>query len=246
MADIAIGGQGAPLTPLYHQYLLENKDGIIINLGGIANITIVQNNQLIGFDSGPANILLDNWIRKYQNLPYDKNGIWAKSGQIIQTLLTELLADDYFQKTPPKSTGFEYFNLNWLKYHLTGDENPADIQATLLALTTHSIIQSLSFLPSPARSNEPGLVELVETMETLPIYLCGGGVHNTALVTQLKTLCQNPIYTTDMLGIDPDYLEAVAFSYFAQQTLEKKPSNHPAITGAKEQRILGGVYYTIK
>lgn len=229
MADISAGGQGAPLTPVYHQHLLQGNNGIIINLGGITNITIVKGNNITGFDSGPANTLLNNWIKKHQNKDYDKDGKWASSGQIITPLLDKLLADKYFKQAPPKSTGFEYFNLDWLTHYLTGNENPADVQATLLALTTHSIKYALATFP---------------TDKELPIYLCGGGVHNTALVRQLKNLCQNPIQTTQALGIDSDYLEAAAFAYFAQQTLAKKPSNHPDITGANGKRILGGIYHS--
>lgn len=230
MGDIAAGGEGAPLTPFYHQYLLKDNNGIIINLGGIANMTIVRNGLVIGFDVGPANTLMDNWVQKHQNKPYDKNGTWASSGQIIQPLLTRLLADDYFQKPPPKSSGFEYFNLTWLRQFLSGDENPADIQATLLALTTHSIAKAIEKV----------------VPKDLAIYLCGGGIHNKALLVQLNTLCHNPITTTEALGIHPDYLEAAAFAFFAKQTLNHKPSNLTRITGANNSCILGAIYQPFK
>ena len=229
MSDVCADGQGAPLTPIYHQQLLKGKSGIIINLGGIANITIVQNNQVVGFDSGPANTLMDAWIAQHQQKTYDKNGLWANSGQVIPSLLTSLLSDAYFAQKPPKSTGFEYFNLTWLSKYLPENQAPEDVQATLLALTVQSIIKTL---PS-----------------SLPVYLCGGGVHNTALVSQLESCFRQSVdnanlafTTTKALGMNPDYLEAAAFAFFARQTLEKKPSNLPSVTYAKGRRILGGIY----
>lgn len=222
MADIAVGGEGAPLTPRYHQYLLQNKNGIVINLGGITNITIVQGGQVTGFDVGPANTLMDNWINQHQQKKYDHNGDWASSGNVLPDLLQVLLSDNYFAKASPKSTGFEYFNLTWLAQYLTNDESPADVQATLLALTTHSINQVLP--------------------KDLPIYLCGGGTNNTALVTQLSQLCSTKLQTTQALGMHPDFLEASAFAFFAKQTLNRQPSNLPSVTHAKSLQVLGGIY----
>ncbi len=222
MSDIAVGGQGAPLTPVYHKYLLQDKNGIIVNLGGIINITIVQNNKLLGFDIGPANTLMDNWSIRHQQKPYDKNGKWASNGVVITELLSKLLADNYFNKPAPKSTGTEYFNLNWLDRYLTGSETPVDVQATLLELTARSIANSL-----PTK---------------LIVYLCGGGVHNTELVARINKLTSNKITTTNDLGISPDYVEAATFAFLAKQTLTKKHGNFSSVTGAKESRILGGVY----
>jgi anhydro-N-acetylmuramic acid kinase len=223
MQDVAAGGQGAPLAPLYHQQLLGDKDGVIINLGGIANITRVKNGDITGFDTGPANTLLDCWTQRHQALDYDDNGRWARGGVVNQALLDKMLADKYFQMSPPKSTGTEYFNLDWLAQFLTVDMPVKDVQRTLLELTAISISSHIF-----ADKN---------------VYLCGGGVRNDFLLERFKKL--NPhtkIMTTSALGTHPDYVEAAAFAYFAKQTLAGKPSNLTAVTGAKHTRILGAIY----
>ena len=223
MADIAANGQGAPLTPLYHQHLLNGKDGIVINLGGITNLTKVSSAKIVGFDVGPANTLLDNWIQKYKQLDYDQGGVWARSGVVDEPLLKNLLADNYFQKAAPKSTGAEYFNLDWLASFLTGSESTADVQRTLVELSAVSISQHIT--------------------KQATVYLCGGGVHNSLLFERLTHL--NPhskITTTDDLGVSPDFVEAAAFAFFAKQTLGGKAANLPAVTGAKGKRILGAIY----
>ncbi len=223
MSDIAASGQGAPLTPAYHQHLLGDKNGVVINLGGIANLTQISKNAVTGFDTGPANTLLDNWIKKCKQLDYDRDGIWARSGFVNKNLLNALLADDYFKKPSPKSTGPEYFNLAWLETYLTGGETNADVQRTLVELTAMSISQ-----------------HIVQGTDT---YLCGGGVHNLLLAERLAYL--NPhskMMTTSDLGMPVDYVEAAAFAFFAQQTLEGKTSSLPLVTGAKGSRILGAVY----
>jgi len=223
MQDIAAAGQGAPLTPLYHQHLLDGKNGVVVNLGGIANVTIVKNNEVIGFDTGPANTLLDNWIKKHKNLDYDRDGLWSRTGSVDEPLLQSLLADDYFQQSHPKSTGPEYFNLEWLSHYLNGNETPEDVQRTLMELTVMSVSASI-----PAGSD---------------VYLCGGGVHNLFLSERL--INQNPessIMQTNDLGVHVDFVEAAAFAFFAKQTMDGTPSNLPSVTGAKHKRILGAVY----
>ena len=223
MQDVAAGGQGAPLTPAYHQHLLNGKSGVVINLGGMANLTQLADNQVVGFDTGPANTLLDNWIKRCKSLDYDRDGLWARSGLVDQALLERMLADAYFQKKPPKSTGPEYFNLTWLDKRLSGDEAPADVQRTLLELTALSISQHI----------EP----------EVEVYLCGGGVHNAFLVERLNYLnLTSNIMDTSELGIHVDYVEAAAFAYFAQRTLAGKTSNLTQVTGAKQTRILGAIY----
>lgn len=223
MQDVAAGGQGAPLTPLYHQHMLNGKDGVIINLGGIANITHSFNGEVIGFDTGPANTLLDNWIKKNKGLDYDRDGIWSRSGLVNQSLLNSMLSDDYFHQEHPKSTGPEYFNLDWLSQHLNGTELPEDVQRTLIELTVMSI-----------STNIPLGVD---------VYLCGGGVYNLFLFERLA--CQNPdskVTLTNDLGVFVDYVEATAFGFFAQRTLAGLPSNLPSVTGAKGERVLGAIY----
>jgi anhydro-N-acetylmuramic acid kinase len=234
--DILAGGQGAPLTPKYHQYLLGsdgsdgNNDGTIVNLGGIANITQIQNDNILGFDTGPANTLIDNYMFKIKGISFDRDGLFARSGLIIDNLLKKMLADDYFQKPPPKSTGVEYFNLDWLGNFLKDDENlqdksPQDIIRTLTEFTALTISQHLT---------------------TGKVYFCGGGVFNTFLMERLQYL--NPhceILTTNDLenkAIHPNFVEAVAFAYFAKLHIENKTGNLPSVSGAKKEVILGTKY----
>lgn len=219
-SDIASGGEGAPLTPKYHQYLL-NGDGIVVNLGGIANITLIKNNRVTGFDSGPANTLMDNYIFRKQSLAYDNNGVFAKTGVVLDELLKKLLQDDYFAKKPPKSTGVEYFNLQWLDKFIK-TENPNDIMRTLLELSAITISK---FLVNGK------------------VYFCGGGTKNQFLMQRIKQLnfdCQ--ILTTDSLGVDVDFVEAVAFAYFAKLRLENKTANITDVTGANKEVVLGTIY----
>lgn len=223
MQDIAVLGQGAPLTSAYHQHMLDGKNGVVVNLGGIANITIVKNNQAYGFDTGPANTLLDAWVKKNKTMDYDRDGLWSRSGIVDSALLGAMLADDYFQQKHPKSTGPEYFNLDWLSQYLKGTEAPEDVQRTLIELTVMSISNSIPV--------------------GVDVYLCGGGVHNLFLCERL--VYQNPdseVTTTDDLNAPTDYVEAAAFAYFAKQTINGKTSNLPSVTGAKYKRILGAVY----
>jgi anhydro-N-acetylmuramic acid kinase len=222
MADIAVGGQGAPLTPKYHQHLLNGKNGVVLNLGGIANITIMQNNQIFGFDTGPANTLLDGWIKAQKNLDYDKDGLWARTGKVDAVLLKALLADDFFQKATPKSTGPEYFNQTWLVKHLN-KQSSEDVMRTLVAFSAASISQHIP--------------------NNTSVYLCGGGVHNLLLRESL-TFC-NPhceFDTTMALGIHPDFVEAAAFAFFAQQKLNHQPSSMPEVTGGRSEQILGTIW----
>ncbi len=220
-ADIALGGEGAPLTPKYHAYLLKNNDGIIINLGGIANITKIKNNKIIGFDSGPANTLIDNYMFEHTGITFDKNGDFAKSGIIINELLQKLLADKYFAITDIKSTGVEYFNLTWLNKFLKNKYKKQDIIRTLVELTALTISYHIN--------ND--------------VYLCGGGVHNLFLVERLKILNKKyKILTTNDLGVNVDFVEAVAFAYFAKLRLENKTANIPSVTGATNTTTLGAIY----
>ena len=172
-ADIAEGGQGAPLVPLFHDWLFRSDDArrCVINIGGIANVTVLDQRQpTTGFDTGPGNTLLDAWIRRHRNVAFDRNGDWSADGAVRQDLLQRLLADPYFSMAPPKSTGFEYFNLRWLQAHGAGDFAPQDVQATLCALTAQTIADAIS--RTAAGTDE--------------VLVCGGGVHNAALVRQLR------------------------------------------------------------
>ncbi len=234
--DMALGGQGAPLLPAFHAAFMRSNhiNRIVLNLGGIANITVLPTDvtqQVTGFDTGPANGLLDLWIQKNKNLPYDKNGEWAKQGKVIENLLEQFLADPYFKKLPPKSTGKEYFNLAWLENYLSLNKyDAASIQRTLLELTAQSIFAA---------------IQNYTQLTAGEIVVCGGGAHNQFLLERLQTLASHfKVISSQTLGIDPNWVEAMGFAWFATQTLERKPSNLPSVTGARELAVLGGVYYS--
>ncbi len=224
--DIAAGGQGAPLAPAFHHFLFneKNKNRIIVNIGGIANLTVLNQKEIIGFDTGPGNTLLDAWSAHHSGCDYDHNGSWARTGKIISTLLAALLDDAYFKKAYPKSTGIEYFNLIWLKKFLT-NEKPQDVQATLTALSAVTIANAVK----PFHADE--------------IILCGGGVHNHYLTELLQQNCANAaVVSSEEVGVHPDWIEAIGFAWLAKQTIENQPGNIPSVTGAKQKTILGGIY----
>jgi anhydro-N-acetylmuramic acid kinase len=227
--DIAAGGQGAPLVPAFHAAVLSSphEHRVIVNIGGIANLTdLAPSGKVTGFDCGPGNLLMDAWAAQHLGKPLDENGSWAASGQPLPDLLERLLAHDFLAATPPKSAGREQFNLDWLRNLLDGKEAPQDVQATLLELTARGIADA-------AKKHCPGFDAL---------YACGGGVHNLTLMRRLKTLAGKPVRSTAALGIDPDWMEALAFAWLAKQCLEGKPGNLPAVTGASGPRILGAIY----
>ena len=225
MNDIAAGGEGAPLMPAFHHFFLNSTPANVLNLGGIANLTIDDSRRLRAFDTGPANTLMDNWIETHLNKPYDKQGHWAKDGLLDIKLLQRLLSDAYFNKKPPKSTGVEYFNLNWLNAQLNGNEKPQDVQRTLLELSAQSIANCID--------------------NTNDIFICGGGVHNDFLIQRIRELCpHNTVASTAVLSIHPDYVEAAGFAYLAKKTLLKEPVIN--ITHTNGARILGGIYYASK
>lgn len=232
--DIAAGGQGAPLVPAFHQWLFQkaNVHRAIVNLGGITNVTYLPadpDRPVIGYDTGPGNTLLDAWMEKHQGQAYDRDGLWAAGGKSSAALLTRLLADPYFARPAPKSTGRDYFNLGWLEQNLSNAGvrlSPQDVQASLVDLSAGSLAQALRQLP--------GLDE---------VYLCGGGAHNRALVAALKSRIGNvPLATTEALGLAPDWVEAAAFAWLAHRTLEGQTGNLPSVTGAARAVILGGIY----
>lgn len=227
--DMAAGGQGAPLVPAFHRAVFHaaNRDRIIVNLGGMANITILPaSGKVTGFDTGPGNVLLDGWINRHLNKPYDENGQWAASGNINQELLDRWLREPYFHRAPPKSTGRELFNMEWLDRHIDSALKPADVQATLTALTARSIADAIA---SHASS-------------TQEIFVCGGGAHNTQLIKQLGAYTRLPVESTSALGMNPQWVEAVAFAWLAKQAMEGKTGNLPEVTGARHAVTLGGIY----
>lgn len=234
--DIALGGQGAPLVPAFHQHVFaaDQVDRTIVNIGGIANITLLPKNNpgpIVGFDTGPGNGMMDAWINDIFNEPYDKNGAWGLQGTVDEKLLQNFLADSYFRKAPPKSTGREYFNLDWVKKHLDqvgGKIAPVDVQTTLVELTARTIIDAI-----------------LHYLAAGEILVCGGGAHNAFLLTRLRDLGKPhfQVETTQKYGVDPDWVEAMAFAWLARQTMNRLPGNLPSVTGAKLPAVLGGVYF---
>ncbi len=228
--DIAAGGEGAPLVPAFHDALFRRAGvhRVIVNLGGIGNVTdLAPARPLRGFDTGPANCLLDDWAMHRIGTPFDRDGALAAGGKVDAALLAALLAEPYFAAAPPKSTGRELFNLAWLERHRIQDIAPADVQATLAELTAQSVARAI-------REHCAGAAEA---------YFCGGGSHNSDLMRRLRTaLAGVRIETTTALGIAPDFVEAVAFAWLAHAALEGETSSRASVTGARGDRVLGAVY----
>ena len=226
--DIAAGGQGAPLVPAFHAALFP-KGSVVLNLGGIANVTILADvlaEKVLGFDTGPANCLMDAQALAAFGLTHDAGGQIAARGCMNSALLECLLTDPYFAAPPPKSTGREYFNLAWVRARAGNsysDISPADLQATLMELTAITVRNALK--PFAARE----------------ILVCGGGVHCRPLLARLAHHCGVPVRSTAAYGIDPDFVEAAAFAWLARETLENRAGNRPEVTGARGLRVLGSV-----
>lgn len=229
--DIAAGGQGAPLTPLIHQALFHSyeHDTLVINLGGIANMTVLNKekpHQYHGYDIGPANTLLDTWCEKYHNKPFDKDGRWASEGKLIKPLLDSMLQDPYFTEPHPKSTGPEYFNLDWVQSHMEGTHSAQDVQTTLTELT--------ALILADAAKRE---------FHTGRVLLCGGGCHNMHLVNRItRHLHDFQVMPSNEVGVDCDSLEAVFFAWLARKRLKNEPLRLEQITGSQTPICLGGVY----
>ncbi len=230
--DIALGGQGAPLVPAFHKEFFSepSENRIILNIGGIANITLLpktQNEKVSGFDTGPGNTLMDYWIQTCLNNPFDEDGNWADSGICQDDLLETMLNDPYFLTPPPKSTGKEYFSSEWLTNKIAGKQYlPEDIQATLCHLTVRSISEAIQKSPiTPDR-----------------LLVCGGGIHNQLLIKLLSNELPCPVNSTQCFGLDPAQVEAVAFAWLARQTFKGLPGNITDVTGASRPVILGGIY----
>lgn len=229
--DVAAGGQGAPLMPAFHAAMLASRDEdvAVLNLGGIANLTLLpRHGEVIGFDTGPANGLMDAWMLEQHGEGFDADGRFAASGRVDDTLLAVLLAEPYFTLPAPKSTGRDLFHLPWLRERLAGRSlAAADVQATLLELSARSVAQAL-------RAHLPGVRRVLA---------CGGGVHNGALMRRLAELLPGiAVGTTAQAGIDPDFVEATGFAWLACQTLHGAAGNLPSVTGARGPRVLGAIH----
>lgn len=232
--DMAYGGQGAPLVPVFHQAIFSQSHStlVILNIGGIANVSVIQpNGDVIGFDTGPGNGLLDEWCEYHTHKPFDKNAEFARQGKTNESLLSLLQSDSYFAKPFPKSTGREYFNLQWLENILCnydGQVQPENVQRTLVEFTTQTIVQSIASL---SQGKNPTLI------------VCGGGAHNPLIMESLtNSLPQWTTSTTESYGISEDYMEAMAFAWLAYRRVHKLPANLPAVTGAQKQTTLGCIY----
>ncbi len=232
--DMAAGGQGAPLAPLFHQDFFgrSGKDRAVLNIGGIANITLLaspRREKTLGFDTGPGNVLMDSWIKATRGLAYDRDGLWAASGKVSQSLLDALMAEPYLQRPAPKSTGRELFNLDWLRSHLK--RLPAiaeeDVQASLLAFTARSIAESVDW-----KAN--GVEEVI---------VCGGGAHNGALMKALQAFMpETKVLSSTTAGLAPDWVEGVAFAWMARKAWLGEAIATGSVTGATRPCILGGIY----
>ncbi len=236
--DIAAGGQGAPLVPPFHAALFASKrrsqrgGRIVLNIGGISNVTILPaaaSQPVTGFDTGPGNALLDLWAARHLGAAFDAGGAWGASGRVIPELLRACLAEPFLSRTPPKSTGKELFGGPWLDSRLEGFPSavPADVQATLIALTARTVIDAIG----PHCQAGSSLI------------VCGGGRHNDALMDRLRNLFNHgDVITADALGYNGDWIEAAAFAWLGYRAATAKPGNAPAVTGARGERILGAGY----
>ncbi|SEJ72568.1 anhydro-N-acetylmuramic acid kinase [Paraburkholderia diazotrophica] len=235
--DVAAGGQGAPLVPAFHATVFgaQNETRVVCNLGGISNITILSANGAVrGFDCGPANALLDEWAHRHLRKPYDENGQFAATGQVHRPLLNAFLDEPFFEAQPPKSTGRDLFNAEWLDAKLQGftDVSPADVQATLVALTAVTVAREIERHASDCKA----------------VYICGGGARNPEVMKALEgALAESgcsgvPVLTTDALGVPPHQVEPLAFAWLAMRCVAREPGNLSSVTGAAGERVLGAVY----
>lgn len=231
--DLAAGGQGAPLVPAFHQALFHSaaETRVVLNIGGIANISILPADApAFGFDTGPGNMLMDAWVHHIWRQPYDQNGMLAAKGRILPNLLNTLLDHPYFDMAPPKSTGRELFSLSWLQARLHGDENPHDVLRTLLEYSAQTIIDAIARHAGNTRN----------------IYVCGGGIQNTALMQSLQSQAaaqHATLHSTAELHLDPQWVEAAAFGWLASCWINRLPSNPHHATGADKPCILGAGHY---
>jgi len=233
-ADMAAGGQGAPLAPLLHKALMMPQRGIraVVNIGGISNVSLLHAGGAVsGHDTGPGNCLLDGWIHKQKGQDYDAEGRWAAGGKVDRLLLDLLLDDPYFNRKPPKSTGVEYFNAHWLQARLTARtadsarSGSQDIQATLSELTAYSIADAVRF----GNADE--------------LLVCGGGAHNLDLLQRLRHLLPDKTVDTTMkAGLDPDWVEGILFAWLARERIAGRQQDTASITGARAPVLLGEIF----
>jgi anhydro-N-acetylmuramic acid kinase len=225
--DVALGGQGAPLAPAFHNFLFSHLEACaVLNIGGMANISVFGE-EILGYDTGCGNVLMDLWINEHKGLAYDKDGAWAKSGSVNQKLLSSLLEDEYFLLKFPKSTGREYFNKKFLIKYLEAYAKMSneDVQATLLALTVRSI------------ANE------IKQFEIKELLVCGGGVRNVFLMQELQKALPNvSVNSTEKYGVNADNMEAMIFAWLAHKRLQQEVVDLKSVTASRKNTILGAIY----
>lgn len=230
--DMAAGGQGAPLVPALHAALFTtDQPRVIVNIGGISNLTILPARdapgKVIGFDCGPGNVLLDAWTQRHLSQPFDRDGAWAAQGRVDDALLAALLAEPFFEQPPPKSTGRDMFHTRWLEQRLHGHAiAPVDVAATLVKLTARSIARAV----------------IEHAPKGADVFVCGGGARNASLMRSLEAELARPIVSTQVLGIEPEHVEALAFAWLARAHVEHAAGNVPSVTGARGARVLGALY----
>lgn len=229
--DMALGGQGAPLVPAFHQAILAHPSErrMVLNIGGIANLSLLLPGRPVGgYDTGPGNMLLDAWVWRHCGKPYDNEGEWGSGGQVIYPLLQAMLADPWFSLPAPKSTGREYFNMGWLEQQLAAFPglNPQDVQMTLVELTAATIVEQVMLNGGCER-----------------LLVCGGGSRNPLVMARLAAqLPGTEVSSTDSAGVSGDDMEALAFAWLAYRTLSGVPGNLPSVTGARQASVIGAIY----
>jgi anhydro-N-acetylmuramic acid kinase len=230
--DVAAGGQGAPLVPAFHQGVFgrPGETVLVLNIGGISNLSVLgADGSVLGFDCGPGNALMDHWCQLHTGQPFDRDGAWAATGQLLPGLLASLMQEPFLHKPPPKSTGRDLFNPPWLTTHLErfGSAAPADVQATLTEFTATACSACVDSYK----------------MDSKILAVCGGGALNTQLMRRLQALCPAlQVVATDALGLPALQVEAAAFAWLSRQALHQAPGNLPSVTGAAGARVLGAVY----
>jgi anhydro-N-acetylmuramic acid kinase len=230
--DLAAGGQGAPLVPAFHAacFARPGTDVAVLNLGGIANLTLLRGDgTVLGFDCGPGNLLMDLWCRRHRGAPYDAGGAWAAGGRVDEPALGRLLSEPFFGLAPPKSTGRDLFDAAWLDDRLRGFAGPPqDVMATLAELTVRGAVDAL-WQHAP---------------KTQTLLVCGGGAYNLHLMHRLGELTAGraTVQSSSAAGVSPDQVEALAFAWLAKAQLARRPGNVPAVTGASGPRVLGALH----
>ena len=230
--DVAAGGQGAPLVPAFHQAVFGSPTAtrVVVNIGGIANLSVLKaDGSVLGWDCGPGNALMDFWCARHTGQAFDRDGAWAKTGQLQPALLSSLASDPFLHKPPPKSTGRDLFNPPWLQQHLAllEDLQPADVQATLCAFTALACSQDL----------------LRHAPETSQLVVCGGGALNDELMRLIAAQLPGiSVLNSEALGLPPLQVEAAAFAWLAFKTIRRETSSLPSVTGAQGARVLGAIY----